>query len=158
MTNDKSLREHLVALLNKGEAHVTFEDTIKDLPAELRGKRPADEVHSPWELVEHMRIAQHDILEFARSPKHESPEFPAGYWPAPNSTPSEAQWKKSVDGFRADLKALSELATDEAKDLTAKIPHGDGQTILREILLAADHNAYHAGELVIVRRLLGAWK
>jgi hypothetical protein len=158
MKNEKSLREHLVALLNKGEAHVTFEAAIKDLPSELRGKRPADEVHSPWELLEHMRIAQHDILEFARNPKHESPEFPAGYWPAPKSTPSETQWKKSVEGFRADLKALSELATDESKDLSAKITHGDGQTILREVLLAADHNAYHIGELVIVRRLLGAWQ
>jgi hypothetical protein len=158
MTNDKSLRQHLVSLLNKGEAHVTFEDAIKHLPVELRGKRPADEVHSPWELVEHMRIAQHDILEFARNPKHVSPEFPAGYWPAPNSTPSDVEWKKSVDGFRADLKALTHLATDESKDLFEKIPHGDGQTILREILLAADHNAYHIGELVLVRRELGAWK
>ncbi len=158
MTNDKSLRQHLVSLLNQGEAHVTFDAAIKDLPANLRGKRPADEVHSPWELVEHMRIAQHDILEFARNPEHVSPQFPAGYWPAAKSTPSEAEWKKSVEGFHADLKALTQLATDESNELFDKIPHGDGQTTLREILLAADHNAYHIGELVIVRRLLGAWK
>ncbi len=158
MTNDKSLRKHLLSVLNDGEAHVTFDAAVKDLPADLRGKRPANEVHSPWELVEHMRIAQRDILEFTRNPKHVSPEFPAGYWPSPEAKPSDAEWKNSVEGFRADLKALAELATDESKDLFAKIPHGDAQTILREILLAADHNAYHVGELVVVRRLLGAWK
>ncbi len=158
MTHDKYLREHLVSLLNDGGAHVTFDAAIKDLPPDLRGKRPAPDVHSPWELVEHMRIAQNDILEFARNPKHVSPEFPAGYWPTPEAKPSDADWRKSTHDFRADLKALTELASDESKDLFAKIPHGDGQTILREILLAADHNAYHVGELVVVRRLLGAWK
>jgi len=158
MTNDKSLREHLIYLLKDGGAHVTFEAAIKDLPPDLRGKRPADEVHSPWELVEHMRIAQWDILEFARNPKHVSPKFPAGYWPAPGKEPSHAEWEKSVEGFRKDLKALLEMAADESNDLFAKIPHGGGQTILREVLLAADHNAYHVGELVVVRRLLGAWK
>lgn len=158
MKNDKSLREHLLSLLKGGGAHVSFDAAIKDLPSDLRGKRPSGAVHSPWELVEHMRIAQWDILEFARNPKHVSPEFPAGYWPSAEATPSDADWKKSVDGFRADLKALTELAADESNDLFAKIPHGEGQTILREILLAADHNAYHVGEFVLVRRLLGAWQ
>jgi uncharacterized damage-inducible protein DinB len=158
MTNNKSLREHLISLLKDGGAHVTFDAAIKDLPSDLRGKRPADELHSLWELVEHMRIAQHDILEFTRNPKHVSPEFPTGYWPSPGKNPSDAEWKKSVEGFRADLKAFTEMAADDSNDLFARIPHGDGQTILREILLAADHNSYHIGELVMVRRLLGAWK
>jgi DinB family protein len=158
MTSDKSLREHLVSLLNDGGAHVTFDVAIKDLPPVLRGKRPADDIHSAWELVEHMRIAQWDILEFTRDPKHVSPEFPAGYWPDPGTQPSDADWDNSVHAFRTDLKRLTELATDESRDLFAKIAHGGGQTILREILLAADHNAYHLGELILVRRLLGSWK
>jgi hypothetical protein len=157
LKNDKALREHLLYLLKDGGAHVSFDEAIKDLPAELRGRRPKAGVHSPWELVEHMRIAQWDILEFVRNPKHVSPEFPAGYWPAAESVPSDAEWKKSIEGFRRDLRAVADLANDESQDLFAKIPHGDGQTILREILLVADHNAYHVGELVVVRRLLGAW-
>jgi DinB superfamily len=157
LKNDKALREHLLHLLKGGGAHVSFEDAIKDLPIDLLGKRPKADVHSPWELVEHMRIAQWDIIEFVRNPKHVSPEFPTGYWPAPESVPSDAEWKKSVEGFRRDLRAVMDLAKDESQDLFAKIPHGDGQTILREILLVADHNAYHVGELVVVRRFLGAW-
>ncbi len=104
-----------------------------------------------------MRIAQWDILEFARNPKHKSPEFPKGYWPEAPTPPNEKAWQKSVNAFRADLKAMTELVANESTDLFAKIPHGDGQTVLREALLLADHNAYHLGQLVLVRRLLGAW-
>lgn len=158
MMNDQVLRDHVVALLTKGEAHVTFDAAVKDLPDELRGKTPKGADHSAWELLEHLRIAQWDILEFSRDPKHVSPEFPSGYWPKHASPPTEKAWDDSVRAFRADLKAMAELVTNPATDLFAKIPHGEGQTILREALLVADHNSYHIGQLVLVRRLLGAWK
>ena len=135
-----------------------FEQTIEKLPANLRGVRPQGAEHSPWEILEHLRIAQWDILEFSRDPHHKSPEFPAGYWPAKPEPPNEQAWDKSVSAFRKDMKALCALVADESTDLFAKIPHGDGQTVLREALLTADHNAYHLGQLVLTRKLLGAWK
>ena len=156
--SEKTLREHLVKLLTGGDAHVDFDAAIENLPAELRGKRPPGAVHSPWELLEHMRIAQWDILEFSRNPKHKSPKWPEGYWPAKPAPHDKDAWEGSVRAFRHDLKAMCDLVADEKTDLFAKIPHGDGQTILREALLTADHNSYHLGELVLVRRLLGAWK
>jgi len=158
MASEKSLREHVIYLLNGGGAHVNLDDAVKNLPAELRGKRPKGAEHSPWELLEHMRIALWDILEFTRNPKHVSPQFPAGYWPASQAPPDGKAWDKSVNAFRADLKALADLVADERTDLLAPLAHGDGQTVLREALVAADHNAYHLGELVLLRRLLGAWK
>ena len=158
MDKDKSLRQHLVKLLKGGEAHAMFDDVVEDLPGELAGKRPPGAEHSPWELLEHMRIAQWDILEFSRDPKHRSPDFPSGYWPARPSPPQKDAWGKSAQAFRSDLEAMCNLVSDEKTDLFAPIPHGDGQTILREALLTADHNAYHLGQLVLVRRLLGAWK
>jgi len=152
------LREQLVALLKGGQAHATFEDAVKDLPAKLRGAKPENFPHSPWMLLEHLRIAQHDILEFSRNDKHESPKWPEGYWPK-NPEPSSADaWTKSVNQFKSDIKAMQELVSNPKTDLFAKIPWGDGQTILREALLVADHNAYHVAQLVDVRRLLGAWK
>jgi len=157
MPNDKSLREHLAALLKGGHAHVTFETALKGLPAALRGKRPKGAEHSPWELLEHIRIAQSDILEFSRDAKHVSPAWPAGYWPKTQAPPNDKAWAKSVRSAGADLAAMCTLVADESTDLHARIPHGDGQTILREALLIADHTAYHLGELVLVRRLLGAW-
>lgn len=157
MPNDFPLRRQLVKLLTGSEAHVDFDAAIENLPAELRGKRPKGTDHSPWELLEHLRIAQWDILEYAIDPKHQSPEFPAGYWPKSPAPPSAAAWQKSVRGFRNDLKRLCDLVMDESTDLYARIPHGEGQTILRQALLTADHNAYHIGQLVLVRRLLGAW-
>jgi len=158
MLNDKSLRQHLLDLLHGGNAHADFEQTIEKLPANLRGVRPQGAEHSPWEILEHLRIAQWDILEFSRDPHHKSPEFPAGYWPAKPEPPNEQAWDKSVSAFRKDMKALCALVADESTDLFAKIPHGDGQTVLREALLTADHNAYHLGQLVLTRKLLGAWK
>lgn len=158
MSEEKALREHLVILLTGDSAHLNFEAAVKNLPPEVRGKRPKGAEHSLWEILEHLRIAQWDILEFSRNPKHKSPDFPAGYWPTSQAPANEQSWKKSVDAFRADLKAMAELVNDPSTDLFAKIPHGDGQTILREALVLADHNAYHLGQFVLVRRLLGAWK
>jgi hypothetical protein len=156
--NDAALREHVINVLTGGHAHATFDAAVKDLPAELRGKTPKGAEHSPWQLLEHLRIAQSDILEFSRNPKHVSPKWPEGYWPASKAPTDEKAWDKSVRAFRKDLKAMSELVSDRNTDLFAPIAHGDGQTILREALLTADHNAYHVGQLVLVRRLLGAWR
>ena len=157
MTHDRELRDHLLYLLRGGGAHLDFEAATADLPPKLRGGKLANVPHTPWRLLEHMRIAQWDILEFSRNPKHVSPKFPAGYWPAGDAPPDDAAWDRSVAGFRADLKAMQDLVADPATDLFAPIPHGEGQTILREALLLADHNAYHLGQLVTVRRLLGVW-
>jgi len=155
---DKALREHLLNLLNGGHAHADFSAAIRNLPAAARGMRPKGTEHSPWEILEHMRIAQWDILEFSRDSKHESPDWPGGYWPASAAPPNEKAWDKSVRALRRDLKAMCDLVADPSTDLFAPIPHGDGQTILREALVLADHNAYHLGEMVLVRRLLGVWK
>jgi hypothetical protein len=152
------LREHVLELLTGGHAHAKFEDIVKDLPPELRGKKPANLPHSPWMLLEHLRIAQSDILEFSRSKNHESPKWPEGYWPKTEAPPTDAAWDKSIAQFQADLKAMKDLVKDPGSDLFAKIPWGDGQTILREALLVADHNSHHLGQLIDVRRLLGAWK
>ena len=158
MPNDAALRQHLLNLLHGGHAHATFDDAVKDMPAELRGKQPKGAEHSAWQLLEHLRITQWDILEFSRDAKHKSPDWPEGYWPVKPEPPDEKAWDKSVHAFRKDLKAMCELVADKSTDLFATIPHGDGQTILREALLVADHNAYHLGQLVLLRRLLGAWK
>ncbi|MGA2340831.1 MAG: DinB family protein [Terracidiphilus sp.] len=155
---DASLRQHLLELLNGGHAHAEFDTAVRNLPAALRGKRPKGAEHSPWEILEHLRIAQGDILEFSRDPGHQSPAWPSGYWPATPEPPDDKAWDKSVRAFRRDLKAMSDLVANPATDLFARIPHGNGQTILREALLIADHNAYHLGELVLLRRLLGAWR
>jgi len=154
----RSLRQHLLELLRGGNAHLNFEEALAGLPPTLRGARPHGLPYSPWRLLEHMRIAQWDILEFSRNPKHVSPEFPAGYWPESDAPPDDKAWQKSIRQFRADLKAMQDLVEDPAIDLLAPIPHGEGQTILREALLMADHNSYHLGEMVVVRRLLGAWE
>ncbi|HEY4362483.1 MAG TPA: DinB family protein [Bryobacteraceae bacterium] len=155
---DKALREHLLYLLNGGGAHTSFTKAVADLPVSLRGKRPKGASHSPWEVLEHMRLAQSDILEFSRDPTHISPQWPANYWPETQAPPSSTAWNKCVKAIHADLQAVCALIQDPATNLYAKIPHGDGQTILREALLIADHTAYHLGELALVRRLLGAWK
>ena len=155
--NDKALRQHVLAVLKGGGAHVDFDAAVKGLPAALQGKRPKGAAHSPWEILEHLRIAQWDILEFSRNPKHVSPKFPSGYWPRTQTPPRRETWNQSVRAFRRDLKAMSKLVADRSTDLFAPIAHGDGQTILREALLVADHNAYHISEMVTARRLLGAW-
>jgi len=155
---DQELREHVVKLLSAKQAHADFEQAVKGLPVELRGKRPKGAEHSPWEILEHLRIAQWDILDFSVNPKYREMKWPDDYWPKSPKPPSAGAWAKSVRGFREDLQRMCDLVSNESTDLFAKIPWGDGQTILREALLVADHNAYHIGELVLVRRLLGAWK
>jgi hypothetical protein len=157
MDPDKALRKHVVDLLQGGNAHVKFDDVINNFPPELRGQKPANLPHSAWMLLEHMRIAQWDILEFSRDRKHKSPAWPKGYWPVTDDPPSEAQWNTSIQQFRSDLKEMEDLVKNPKTDLFAKIPWGDGQTILREALLVADHNAYHLAQIVDLRRLLGAW-
>jgi len=160
MTNnhEQSLRQHLVELLAGGSAHAKFEDAIKGLPPKLRGAKPAGFPHSPWMLLEHLRLAQWDILEFSRNAKHVSPKWPEGYWPKKESPANAGAWNKSAQQFRRDLKAMQSLVTNPRTDLFARIPWGDGQTILREALLVADHNAYHVAQLVDVWRMLGAWE
>jgi hypothetical protein len=155
---DHRLREHLVELLNGGSAHAGFNEILKDMPEPLRGVRPQGLPHSAWMLLEHLRIAQRDILEFSRNAEYKSPKWPEEYWPKMEAPPSRAAWNKSVQQFRADLETMKDLVTNSKTDLYARIPWGDGQTILREALLLADHNSYHLGQLLDVRRLLGAWK
>jgi hypothetical protein len=152
-----SLRQHLLELLEGGHAHADFEAAIAGLPAERRGSRPPGLPHTPWRLLEHMRIAQWDILRFSIDPHHVSPEFPSGYWPDGDAPPDPQAWDRSVEAFRADLQAMKDLVADRKTDLFAPIPHGQGQTILREAMLVADHNSYHIGQMIAVRRLLGAW-
>jgi len=154
---DKSLREHIIYLLQGGGAHAKFDEVIKGIPAELHGEKPAAMPHSLWMLLEHMRIAQWDILEFSRNEKHVSPQWPDGYWPKTEKPSSVAAWNDSIKKFRTDLKAMEDLVKDPRTDLFTKIPWGDGQTILREALLVADHSAYHLAQMVDVRRLLGTW-
>jgi hypothetical protein len=154
---DKVLREHVLYLLQGGGAHAKFDDVIADILPKLQGQKPASLPHSLWMLLEHMRIAQWDILEFSRNPKYVSPNWPEGYWPRTDAPPSPAAWNASVKKFRQDLKAMQDLVKDPKTDLFTRIPWGDGQTILREALLVADHNAYHLGQMLDARRLLGAW-
>lgn len=157
-SHDHELREHLIYLLKGGGAHAKFDDVISGMPEQLRGAKVAGLPHTAWMLLEHLRRAQWDILEFSRNPKHESPKWPEGYWPEGGAPPSATAWNKSVQQFRKDSKAMQELVANPKTDLFAKIPWGDGQTILREALLVADHNAYHLAQLVDLRRALGAWK
>ena len=155
--HDQALREHLVYLLKGGGAHVHFTDAIEGFPEAKRGAFIEGLPHTGWQLLEHVRIAQWDILEFSRDPRHVSPGFPEGYWPKTPVPPDESAWEKSVQAFQHDLQEMIKLVKNPRTDLYAKIPHGDGQTILREALVLADHNAYHLGQLVDLRRVLGAW-
>jgi uncharacterized damage-inducible protein DinB len=156
MSHDESLRVHLRKLLTWEDAHAGFDAAVKGLPAALRTVAPEGLPHSSWQLVEHLRRAQRDILDFCRNAAYVEPPM-EDYWPPPEVSPTDAAWKKSVAAFRRDRDGLVGLAEDTAVDLFARIPHGTGQTYLRELLLVADHNAYHVGQIVMVRRLLGAW-
>ncbi len=158
MPDDKTLRDDVLHLLRGGNAHVSFEKAVASMPEDLRGKKPRGSPYTPWQQLEHMRIAQLDILEYIRNPHHKSPEWPEGYWPE-GAPPARNAWAKSVKAFQADRQALLDLAADPSTDLLARVPHEtDGPTILHEMLLVADHNAYHLGQLVLLRRLLGAWR
>jgi hypothetical protein len=157
MKSNDPLRQHLLYLLGGGGAHVDFPSAVGNLPPTLRGTKPDGAPHTAWQLLEHLRIAQWDILEFSRNSKHVSPDFPDGYWPKGEKPPNKAAWDQSIQSFQADLEAMQRLVADPSTDLFVRIPHGDGQTILREALLVADHNAYHLGQLVMLRKMLGAW-
>jgi DinB superfamily len=155
--HDHDLREQLVYLLKGGGAHVHFMDALDDFPSGKYGTFANALPHTGWQLLEHARIAQRDILEFSRNPKHVSPDFPGGYWPKTPMPPHDKAWEESVAAFEKDLADLVRLVQNPRTDLFARIPDGDGQTILREALVLADHNAYHLGQLVDLRRALGAW-
>lgn len=155
--DDAALRQHLLYLLRGGGAHLDFETAIGGFPIELRGVRPAGLPQTAWRLLEHMRIAQWDILDFCTNPKYIPMDFPSGYWPQNDAPANAAAWDKSINSFRTDLDAMEHLVANPSTDLFALIAHGEGQTILREALLVADHNAYHLGQLVTLRRLLDAW-
>jgi DinB superfamily len=151
------LKNHLLSLLDSENAHINFDDAIKNFPAELRGLKPKGAPHSPWQLLEHMRIAQWDILEFSRDAKHVSPKWPRGYWPQSAAPLNEAAWKQSIAQFHKDLQEMKKLLNDAGEEqLYAPIPHGEGQTLLREVLLVADHNSYHLGQLMYARKTLEA--
>lgn len=157
MDRDVSLREHLRKLLDWEDAHVSFDQAVHGVPAAMRGRVPKGWAHSPWQLVEHLRICQFDILDFCRNPGYVQPAMEQ-YWPSSAAPPSAKAWAQSVAGFRRDREELKRLAADTGTDLFARIPHGSGQTCLRELLLVADHNGYHVGQLVVLRRALGIWK
>lgn len=158
MDHSDMLREQLIQLLEWQDAHVNFDAAINGIPPQLHGVRPEGLPYSPWQLLEHMRLTQRDILDFCRDPAYQAPTWPDDYWPKSIAPPTPDVWQESVTAFLADHQELRSLVADPALDLYAEIPHGEGQTYLREVLLIADHNAYHLGELVAVRRLLGAWK
>jgi uncharacterized damage-inducible protein DinB len=157
VSTDQALRDHLLELLKAGSAHLGFDEAIDGLPSELRGKKVPNLAHTVWQLVEHLRITQEDILEFSRNPDYKTPKWPDDYWPDTEAPPSDEAWERSVEAFHRDLQAMKDLVADPKTDLFAKIPWGDGQTILREAMLVADHNAYHVGQIVTVRQGLGAW-
>jgi uncharacterized damage-inducible protein DinB len=157
MIDEKALRAQLVKLLDFEEAHVGFDRAVKGIPSRMRGKVPANGEHSLWELLEHLRIAQADILEFCRSAKYKEKKWPDDYWPASAAPRSASAWTKAIADYRRDRKAFQRLAANTRIDLLATIPHGTGQTYLREIVLAADHAAYHIGQIVTVRKQLGIW-
>lgn len=154
MKKTDPLRQHLTKLLTKAEAHMDVRSALKNFPQELRGRKPGGAPHTPWQLLEHMRIAQWDILQFSLNAKHVSPKWPEGYWPTTDAPPDPQAWDQSVRQFLADLDELCEMVNDPNRDLLAEISHGDGQTYLREALLVGDHNAYHLGQLVMMRRIL----
>ena len=155
--NDTALRAQLARLLGWHDAHVDLQGALADLPADLRGRVPQGSPYSIWQLVEHLRIAQHDILDFCINPSYKEMQWPDDYWPK-LAAPAEGEWDRSLSAYRRDLAAVQSLVQDAKTDLLATIPHGSGQTYLREVLLVADHAAYHVGQIVLVRRLLGNWK
>jgi uncharacterized damage-inducible protein DinB len=157
---DHGLRRHLLDLLHSADAHITWEDAVADFPVHLRGVKPPGAPHTAWQLLEHLRICVHDIVEFTRNPQYACLEFPAGYWPLTEAPPDEAAWERSIAAMRADTQAMCALVAEESRDLYARINHPDAEdkhSLLREALLVADHNAYHTGQLVLLRRLLGSW-
>jgi len=154
----RPLRDNVVDLLRTGHAHIGFTDAVADWPPTLRGAKPSGQPFTPWRLLEHIRISQWDIVEFTKSAKHVSPEWPAGYWPSGDAPPDAAAWDTSVAQVERDLRVMVRLVADSKTDLFARIPHGTGQTVLREALVLADHNSYHVGQLLVLKRLLGLYQ
>jgi hypothetical protein len=155
-TDDRTLREQLISLLDGGHAHISFEEFVRDFPVEKCGDRIEGLPYTAWQVLEHMRVAQWDILEFSRDASHASPKWPKGYWPDNEQTGSPELWNETVEKFEADLEAFEDLVRDPATDLFAKIPHGTGQTVLREALVLADHNSNHLGVLIAMHRIITA--
>jgi hypothetical protein len=156
MNNDESvaLRQMLVDAIRGHQAHLDFDSAVKDFPPQARGVKPDGAPHTAWQLVEHMRIAQRDILDFSRDPRHQSPKWPEGYWPATETPPDEKAWDASVSAFRKDAREFEKLLQDLTQNLFKPFEHGDGQTLLREALLVASHNSYHVGQLVFLKKML----
>ena len=154
MKDNGQLREHVLYLLNGDGAHLDFDAIVKEIPAKHRGARPKGGEHSPWEVLEHLRITQQDVLGSINDPGHASPDFPSGYWPGSASPPSEKAWDQCAAAFRADLKALTEIAANPSRDLLMPLPAGEGQTVLRKLFMLADHNSYHLGQMLLLRQLL----
>lgn len=156
--NERAVRKHLLWLLRGGHAHVHFDRAVAGMPYRLQGRRPRGLPYSAWQLLEHLRISQWDMLEFSRSRHHVSPKWPDEYWPKKPAPPGRSSWAKSAAAFRKDLRAMERLVADPKTDLYVRFPWGTGQSVMLEALQIADHNAYHLGQLIVVRRLLGAWK
>jgi hypothetical protein len=157
MSSDQVVREQLLALMSGGNAHMSFEQAVANFPAEHFNTKPTSVSYTPWHILEHLHIAQWDILEFIRNPDHVSPQWPIGYWPSPAEAADQDQWDQTIDSFLSDAQELRDIVTDPNTDLYASIPHAPDYTIFREILVVSDHNAYHIGEFAILRQVMGTW-
>ncbi len=157
MPSEDVVREQILALLNGGNAHMTFEEAIADFPVASINTVFPNSTYTPWHLLEHLRISQWDILDFIRNPNYQEMEWPKDYWPPQDQQATPADWERTIQSFQVDMRALQEIVKDPKTDLYARIPHGTGQTIFREMLLVADHNAYHIGEFAIMRQVMGTW-
>ena len=157
MTSEQIVRQQLLALLNGGNAHMSFEQAVADFPAEHFNTRPANVSYTPWHILEHLRIAQWDILDFIRNPDYVTPEWPKDYWPDAGEIAKQLQWDKTISSFLQDLQSLRDITADPETDLYAPLPHAPDYTIFREILVVSDHNAYHIGEFAILRQVMGTW-
>jgi hypothetical protein len=157
-TEDKALRKHLLEFLRGGNAHVDVATVVDDFAEELYGRKPKGAPYTPWQLLEHIRFTVSDLLLFSTDPKYSAPKWPDDYWPTEDTPPSKDDWKKSIKALKSDFAAFEKLVQDPDSNLYAEIPWGEGQTLLREVMLACTHTSYHLGELVLLRRQLGAWK
>ncbi len=156
--DDKIIRQHLIELLQGGSAHTSLDEALKNLPPDVRDSKTGAIPYSIWELAEHIRISQWDIVEFSRNPNHTSPDWPDEYWPSESSPESDNVWNASIEAIHIDLQDMVEMVLDPQNNLLKPFSHGNGQTLMREALLLADHNAYHLGQIILIRKLLGNWK
>ena len=157
ISNETILKHQLVEVITKGNAHASFEEVVEGIPIKHLGAKPGNLPYSIWQLVEHIRITQKDILEFSRNPQHISPEWPDEYWPEQDAPANEQEWLQSLDHIKKDRKAFIDLLNDPSADLYTQYAHGEGQNLLREALLIADHTSYHMGEIIVLRRILNDW-